>query len=124
MNVNAFGAIRVTQAFIPLLTKSFNARVVNTSSGYGKLSSLSADLPSYCLSKLTLNVATIMLAEALQPQGIVINTLDPGWMKSDMGGSSAPRSLAQGTDTAIWLATEAPAKVTGKLFHERREVPY
>lgn len=124
MNINAFGAIRVTQAFLSLLTKSSAARVINTSSGYGQLASLSADVPSYCLSKLTLNGATIMLAEALQPQNIVVNVIDPGWVKSNMGGTSAPRSLEQGADTAIWLATEAPSKLTGKLFHDRREVPY
>lgn len=76
MNVNAFGAIRVTQAFLPLLTKSSNARVVNISSGLGERSGLSADIPSYCLSKLTLNGATIMLAEALQDKGIVVNAID------------------------------------------------
>ncbi len=73
MNVNAFGVIRATQAFLPLLTKFSAARVINTSSGYGQLASLSADVPSYCLSKLTLNGATIMLAEALQDKGIVVN---------------------------------------------------
>lgn len=85
-NVNAFGAVRVTQALLPLLTKSAAARVVNTSSGYGQLDGLSADVPSYCLSKLTLNGATIMLAEALQDKGIVVNAFDPGWVKTDMGG--------------------------------------
>jgi NAD(P)-dependent dehydrogenase (short-subunit alcohol dehydrogenase family) len=124
MNVNAFGAIRVTQAFLPLLTKSSHARVVNTSSGYGQLSSLSADVPSYCLSKLTLNGATIMLAEALQAKGIVVNAIDPGWVKTDMGGNNAPRTPEQGADTAVWLATEAPSKLSGKLFYERQEVPY
>jgi NAD(P)-dependent dehydrogenase (short-subunit alcohol dehydrogenase family) len=124
MNVNAFGAIRVTQAFLPLLTKSSHARVVNTSSGYGQLSSLSADVPSYCLSKLTLNGATIMLAEALQDKGIVVNAFDPGWVKTDMGGSGASRSPEQGADTAIWLATVAPPNLSGKLFHDRQETSY
>lgn len=124
MNVNAFGAIRVTQAFLPLLTSSSHARVINTSSGLGELAGLSADIPSYCLSKLTLNGATIMLAEALQDKGIVVNAFDPGWVKTDMGGSSAPRTPEQGADTAVWLATEAPASLSGKLFHDRREVSY
>ncbi|MDZ4872154.1 MAG: Fatty acyl-CoA reductase [Chroococcidiopsis cubana SAG 39.79] len=124
MNVNAFGAIRVTQAFLPLLTKSSNARVVNTSSGYGQLSGLSADVPSYCLSKLTLNGATIMLSEILQHKGIVVNAIDPGWVKTNMGGNNAPRTPEQGADTAIWLATVAPSNLSGKLFYERQEVPY
>lgn len=115
MNVNAFGAVQVTQAFLPLLSKSKNARIVNTSSGYGQLAGLSADVPSYCLSKLTLNGVTIMLAEALQPQGIVVNAIDPGWVQSDMGGSTAPRTLEQGADTALWLATQAPAFFNWKI---------
>jgi NAD(P)-dependent dehydrogenase (short-subunit alcohol dehydrogenase family) len=124
MNTNAFGAIRVTQAFLPLLSKSSHARIVNVSSGYGQLESLSADVPSYCLSKLTLNGATIMLAEALQSQGIVVNAIDPGWVRTDMGGSSAPRSPEQGADTGIWLATEAPLSLSGKLFRDRKETSY
>ncbi len=124
MNVNAFGAVRVTQAFLPLLMKSVAARVINTSSGYGQLSGLSAEAPTYCLSKLTLNGVTIMLAKALQTEGIVVNALDPGWVKTDMGGGVAPRTPEQGADTAIWLATEAPSNLSGKLFHERREVSY
>ena len=124
MNVNAFGAVRVTQAFLPLLIKSVAARVINISSGYGQLSGLSAEAPTYCLSKLTLNGVTIMLAKALQTKGIVVNALDPGWVKTDMGSSVAPRTPEQGADTAIWLATEAPLNLSGKLFHERREVFY
>jgi len=124
MNVNAFGAVRVTQAFLPLLIKSVAARVINTSSGYGQLSGLSADAPTYCLSKLTLNGVTIMLAKALQTKGIAVNALDPGWVKTDMGSGAAPRTPEQGADTAIWLATEAPSTLSGKLFHERREVSY
>lgn len=108
MNTNAFGPIRVTQALLPLLEKASNARVINVSSGYGQLSGLSADVPSYCLSKLTLNGATIMLADALQSRGIAVYAMCPGWVRTDMGGSAAPRSPEQGADTAIWLATEAP----------------
>lgn len=87
MNVNAFGAVRVTQAFLPLLIKSSAARVINTSSGYGQLSGLSAEAPTYCLSKLTLNGLTIVLAKALRIKGIVVNALDPEWVKTDMGSN-------------------------------------
>lgn len=124
MNTNAFSPIRVTQAFLALLEKADAARVINVSSGYGQLSGLSADVPSYCLSKLTLNGATIMLADALRSKGITVNAIDPGWVKSDMGGASAPRSPEQGADTAVWLATDASTQLSGKLFHDRREVSY
>jgi NAD(P)-dependent dehydrogenase (short-subunit alcohol dehydrogenase family) len=124
MNTNVFGPIRTSQAFLPLLEKAFQARIINVSSGYGQLNGLSFNVPSYCLSKLTLNGATIMLADALRAKSIPVNAIDPGWVKTDMGGSSAPRSPQQGADTAIWLATEASPSLTGKLWHDRREVSY
>lgn len=124
MNTNVFGSIRTSQAFLPLLEKASQARIINVSSGYGQLNGLSFNVPSYCLSKLTLNGATIMLADALRAKGIPVNAIDPGWVKTDMGGSSAPRSPQQGADTAIWLATEAAPSLTGKLWHDRREVSY
>ncbi|MBW4594000.1 MAG: SDR family oxidoreductase [Brasilonema angustatum HA4187-MV1] len=124
MNTNAFGTIRTSQAFLPLLEKASQARIINLSSGYGQLNGLSFDVPSYCLSKLTLNGATIMLADALQAKGIAVYAMNPGWVKTDMGGASAPRSPEQGADTAIWLATEASANLSGKFFGERKEISY
>ncbi|OKH24686.1 SDR family NAD(P)-dependent oxidoreductase [Chroogloeocystis siderophila] len=124
MDTNTFGSIHVTQAFLPLLQKATQARVINVSSGYGELDGLSADVPSYCLSKLALNGATIMLAEALQSQGIAVYAMCPGWVKTDMGGENAPRSPEQGADTAIWLATEASLDMSGKFFRDRQEISY
>ncbi|MFM7425603.1 MAG: SDR family oxidoreductase [Elainella sp.] len=124
MNTNAFGALRMVQAFLPLLKAAPEARVVNVSSGYGALDGLSAEVPAYCLSKLALNGITIMLAETLNSQKIVVNSICPGWVKTDMGGSSAPRTPEQGADTAIWLATEAPRSPSGKFFRDRREIAF
>ena len=70
------------------------------SSGYGQLDGLSASVPSYCLSKLALNGVTIMLAEALKEHRIGVNSMCPGWVRTDMGGSSAPHSVDEGADTA------------------------
>jgi NAD(P)-dependent dehydrogenase (short-subunit alcohol dehydrogenase family) len=123
-NTNTFGAIAMVQALLPLLKKSQNAQVINVSSSYGEINGLSANVPSYCLSKLALNGATIMLAEALQSQGIVVNSMCPGWVKTDMGGASAPRTPEQGADTAIWLATEASHQETGKFWRDRTEISY
>ncbi len=123
-NTNTFGAIRMVQAFLPLLKKSQDARVVNVSSGYGEIDGLSADVPSYCLSKLALNGATIMLSQALRSDKIAVNAICPGWVKTDMGGDSAPRTPEQGADTAIWLATEAPREETGKYWRDRKVISY
>ncbi len=119
---NTFGALEITQAFLPYLKKSAAARVVNVSSGYGQLDGLSANVPSYCLSKLALNGVTIMLAAALKEHQIAVNSMCPGWVRTDMGGSGAPRSVQEGADTAVWLATEADQNLTGKFFRDRKEI--
>lgn len=121
---NTFGAVDVTQAFLPYLKKSPAARVINVSSGYGQLDGLSAGAPSYCLSKLALNGVTIMLAEALKPHRIAVNSMCPGWVRTDMGGPSASRSVEQGADTAVWLVAEADANLSGKFFRDRKEIPW
>ncbi|MEC4812373.1 MAG: SDR family NAD(P)-dependent oxidoreductase [Scytonema sp. PMC 1069.18] len=114
----------VSQAFLPLLEKAKNSRIINVSSGYGQLNGLSYNVPSYCLSKLTLNGVNIMLADALKEKGIAVYTMSPGWVRTDMGGGSAPRSPEQGADTAIWLATEAALSLSGKFFQDRKEISY
>lgn len=121
---NTFGPIEVTQAFLPLLRRSEAARVINVSSGYGQLEGLSADVPSYCLSKLTLNGVTLMLADKLRADGISINSVCPGWVRTDMGGSSATRSVEQGAAGIVWLAREAPHEFTGKFFRDGQEIEW
>ena len=124
MNTNAFSPIVVTQAFLPLLEKSANSKVINVSSGNGQLDGISANVPSYSLSKLALNGATILLANALKSKGIAVYAMCPGWVKTDMGGDSAPRTPEQGADTAIWLATETSIEESGKFFRNRSEQAY
>jgi NAD(P)-dependent dehydrogenase (short-subunit alcohol dehydrogenase family) len=121
---NTFGPIEVTQLFLPLLRKGSGARVINVSSGYGQLDSLSPGVPSYCLSKLALNGFTIMMARALAQDRIVVNSVCPGWVRTDMGGADADRSVEEGADTVVWLASEAPAGLSGKFFRDRREISW
>ncbi len=123
-NTNAFSPIVITQAFLPLLKKADNPKVINMSSGNGQLDGISANVPSYSLSKLALNGATILLADALRSQNIAVYAMCPGWVKTDMGGASAPRTPEQGADTAIWLAMEGTMQQSGKFFRNRTEQPY
>jgi NAD(P)-dependent dehydrogenase (short-subunit alcohol dehydrogenase family) len=90
MQTNTFGVIRMVQACLPLLEKSVDARVINVSSGMGALDSLTSTATSYSLSKLALNGATILLAQTLKAKNIAINAMCPGWVRTDMGGTSAP----------------------------------
>ena len=121
---NTFGALEVVQRFLPMLLRAGHARVINMSSGYGQISGLSSEAPSYCLSKLGLNGLTIMLAPVLKDDGIVVNSVCPGWVRTEMGGKNAPRTVEQGADTAVWLALDAGQNLTGKFFRDRAEIPW
>jgi NAD(P)-dependent dehydrogenase (short-subunit alcohol dehydrogenase family) len=124
LQTNTFGPLEVTQAFLPFLRKGTEARIINLSSGYGQLDGLSPNAPSYCLSKLALNGVTIMLVQALKPDRIAVNSMCPGWVRTEMGGPKASRSIEEGADTAVWLAAEAPHELTGKFFRDRQEIPW
>jgi len=119
---NTFGPAKVTQAFLPFLKKSSAPRIINISSGYGEIGGLSYKVPSYCLSKLALNGVTIMLDQALRSEGIAVYAMCPGWVRTDMGGANAARSVEEGADTAVWLATAAPQTLSGKFFRDRRAI--
>jgi NAD(P)-dependent dehydrogenase (short-subunit alcohol dehydrogenase family) len=121
---NTFGPVEVTQAFLPHLHKSGAGRVVNVSSGLGQLSGLSPDVPSYCLSKLALNGVTIMFARALKADRIAVNSVCPGWVRTEMGGANADRSVEEGADGIVWLAADAPHELTGRFFRDRKEIPW
>lgn len=121
---NTFGPIVVAQAFLPLLRKSSRGRIVNVSSGYGQLGGLSADVPSYCLSKLALNGVTLMLADKLRGDGIAVNSVCPGWVRTDMGGANATRSIPEGAAGIVWLAADAPQELTGKFFRDCEEIDW
>jgi len=123
METNFYGPWRMIQVFIPLLGKSKDGRVINISSGLGELSSLTGIYPAYSLSKASLNALTIMFSNELKDQGIKVNAMCPGWVKTDMGGPDAPRNVSQGADTAVWLTTESVIP-TGKFFRDREEISW
>jgi NAD(P)-dependent dehydrogenase (short-subunit alcohol dehydrogenase family) len=120
--VNLYGALRMTSAFAPLLRAGEHGRVVNVSSGMGSLARMGAGAPAYRLSKAGLNAATRMLAAELEADGVLVNAATPGHARSDMGGPDAPRSLAEGADTLVWLATLPDDGPTGGFFRDRRPI--
>jgi NAD(P)-dependent dehydrogenase (short-subunit alcohol dehydrogenase family) len=121
---NTLGPVRVTQAFLPLLAKNGHASVINLSSGLGQLSDMADTYPAYSISKTALNAVTRQFSAALRDKGIAVNSVCPGWVKTDMGGPNAPRTVDQGADTVTWLATEAPRDLTGLFFRDRKPIPW
>jgi NAD(P)-dependent dehydrogenase (short-subunit alcohol dehydrogenase family) len=123
---NTIAPLRLTQTLLPLLRKSpRRGRVINVSSGAGELTDFDGSWsPAYSLSKAALNLETRMLATALIKEGIAVNAMCPGWVRTDMGGAAAPRDVAQGADTAVWLALDAPAGLTGKFLRDRKIIPW
>jgi NAD(P)-dependent dehydrogenase (short-subunit alcohol dehydrogenase family) len=124
LTTNTLGPLRVTQAFRSLLEKSGSASVINLSSGLGQLNDMGDSNPTYSISKTALNAVTRQFAAALRDKGITVNSVCPGWVKTDMGGPNAPRTVQQGADTVTWLATEAPRDVTGQFLRDRRQIPW
>lgn len=122
MATNFYGPWYTIQGLIPLLKKSTDGRIVNMSSGMGAMSDLTGGYAGYRLSKTSLNGLTILLANELAGE-VKVNAMCPGWVRTDMGGSGAPRSVKQGADTAVWLATADPIP-TGKFFRDRREISW
>jgi NAD(P)-dependent dehydrogenase (short-subunit alcohol dehydrogenase family) len=123
LETNTLGPLRVTRAFAPLLRKSKAPRVINVSSGGGQLTG-GADgwAPAYCISKTALNGVTVQLVAALPK--FAVNSVCPGWVRTDMGSENASRSVEEGADTIVWLASEAPHDLTGKFLRDRKEIPW
>ena len=123
LETNTLGPLRVTRAFAPLLRKSKAPRVINVSSGGGQLTG-GADgwAPAYCISKTALNGVTVQLAAALPK--FAVNSACPGWVRTEMGGENASRSVEEGADTIVWLASEAPQDLTAKFLRDRKEIPW
>ena len=123
LRTNTLGPWLVAQAFAPLLEKSDTPRIVNVSSGGGQLED-GADgwAPGYCVSKTALNGVTVQLAAALPK--FAVNSVCPGWVRTEMGGENAPRSVGEGAAAIVWLATEAPQDLTGKFVKDRKVIPW
>lgn len=129
---NFFGAISTIQAFLPLLRKSQAGRIVNVSSTLGSLTTLSdpaapyysINLLAYNSSKTALNAATVAIAKELKDTPIKVNSACPGWVKTDMGGDAAPRTVDQGATIIVDLATLGPDGPTGGFFDENGPIAW
>ena len=120
---NVFGAWRVAVAFAPLLSASGHGRLVNVSSEGGSLASMGAGAPAYSTSKATLNALTRILAAELRGSGVLVNSICPGWVATDMGGPGG-RPVAQGAAGIVWAATLPDDGPTGGFFRDGKRLPW
>jgi NAD(P)-dependent dehydrogenase (short-subunit alcohol dehydrogenase family) len=123
INTNCYGPIRVIHAFLPLMKTP--GKIINMSSGGGSMTDpVGGWAPAYCVSKSMLNSITRQMAFELSGKGISVNAVCPGWVKTAMGGKSAPRSVQHGAETPVWIASEAPRELTGKFFRDKAEIKW
>ncbi len=124
METNLYAPLRLAQAIAPMMRQQNYGRIVNVSSGMGQLTQMGSGAPAYRLSKTALNALTRILAAELEGTNILVNSVCPGWVRTDMGGESAPRSPEQGADTIVWLATLPDGSPTGGFFRDRAPIPW
>jgi NAD(P)-dependent dehydrogenase (short-subunit alcohol dehydrogenase family) len=124
LEMNLFGAWRLCEVFVPLMQRNRYGRIVNVSSGMGALNDMGGGSPAYRVSKTSLNALTRILASELRGMGILVNSVCPGWVRTDMGGSGASRTVEEGADTPVWAATLPNNGPNGCFFRDRRQIPW
>lgn len=121
---NVLGAWRTVLAFLPLLQRSRQGRIINVSSGGGSLHAQNGATPAYSLSKLAMNGLTMQLSNALKHEGIAVNCVCPGWVRTQMGGAGADRSPQKGAETIVWAATQPDQSMTGVFLRDKRVIDW
>ena len=122
MDVNVYGAIRMSQAIVPMMIEHNYGRIINFSSEMGQLSDMNGSFAAYRLSKTALNAVTRILAAETEGYNIQVNSICPGWVRTDMGGPNATRHVEEGVDTAIWLAQQPKNRPSGRFYRDRQEI--
>jgi NAD(P)-dependent dehydrogenase (short-subunit alcohol dehydrogenase family) len=121
---NFWGAWRLAKAAVPLMRKSGKGRIVNVSSEAGALSKLGAGPPAYASSKAAMNALTRVLAAELKGDGILVNSVCPGWVRTEMGGQNAPRTVEQGASSVVWAVTIPDDGPTGGFYRDGKPLEW
>lgn len=120
LNINTVGSIMMVQYFLPYIKEY--GRIINVSSGWGSILEMRDSPASYSISKAALNAATRLLANCLIEKKISVNSVSPGWVKTDMGGLNADRTVEEGASSIIWLIDKAPQELTNKFLRDGKEI--
>lgn len=122
--INVFGATVLSQRIIPIMREAGFGRVVNVSSGMGQLDDMGGGVPSYRMTKTALNALTRMLSAEVHDDKVLINSVCPGWVKTDLGGPSARLEVEEGVKTIVWLAELPDDGPRGGFFREKQPIPW
>jgi NAD(P)-dependent dehydrogenase (short-subunit alcohol dehydrogenase family) len=124
LDTNTYAPLALTRAFLPMMLDQNYGRIVNVSSVLGQIISFNDYTPAYRLSKLALNGITLMLADAVKGKNILINSVHPGWVKTDMGGAEAPLGLEEGARGLVWAATLPDNGPQGGFFQDGKRMEW
>lgn len=124
LRTNLIGPLMLMQAAVPVMRQIGYGRIVNLSSGLGQLSEMGGSYAAYRMSKTALNALTRTAAVDLSGTNIKVNAMCPGWVRTDMGGPEATRSVEQGAETAVWLATLPDDGPSGGFFRDAKPIAW
>ncbi|HEY7759979.1 MAG TPA: SDR family oxidoreductase [Burkholderiales bacterium] len=124
LETNFYGPLRLCQALMPMMLRKRYGRVVNLSSGLGQLEDMEDGSAAYRVSKTALNALTRMAAAAADNRNVLVNSMCPGWVRTDMGGPNAARGVEKGAETAVWLATLPDGGPSGGFFRDRKPIAW
>lgn len=119
---NVVGCFMLSEAFLPMMIQQNYGRIVNITSGLSQLEQMQSDFPAYRISKTALNAVTRIFADKGRKHHVLVNSIDPGWVKTDMGGPNAPLTVEQAADTIVWASTLPNDGPTGGFFREKMAI--
>jgi NAD(P)-dependent dehydrogenase (short-subunit alcohol dehydrogenase family) len=124
LEVNTLAPLRLCQAVVPVMRRGGYGRVVNVSSGMGQLDDMENGWPAYRISKTALSAVTRLVAREVSGANVLVNAVCPGWVRTDMGGSSATRSVEEGAAGIVWAATLPDRGPSGSFFRDGRPIAW
>lgn len=124
LDTNIIGPYLLCEAFGPIMRKQRYGRIVNISSSMGQLSEMQEGFAAYRISKAGVNAVTRIFSAVYKGHNVLVNSICPGWVKTDMGGPNAQREIDEGISGIIWAATLPDGGPTGGFFRDKHPIPW